>query len=380
MKNILINASNLQVGGAIQVAVWLIGSYLNSGGTQYSFLVSPVIQKQLVLAGITQDANVFVIDKSPARSLKARRYILDLESKIKPDLVYTIFGPAYVKFKSKHLMGFAHPWVIYANLATFFRVHKYRLGEICCSILRNIYIGLWARCATYWLFETESAKNNFAKRFGLAKERMYVISNCCADAYWEEDGKKSSEIAKFFKEECFNILYFSAYYPHKNHAVIPYVAKKLRELGASFKFCFYVTLKASDFLALGKVAAQLGVSDCMVNLGYINIIDGPSLYNFSSLCFIPSLLEVFSASYVEAMVSKVPLLVSNFDFAREVCADAAVYVDIANIDEIARKIIEIRDDSKLRDDLINKGVNRAKKFPHAKERFELYRQLIEQLC
>ena len=76
----------------------------------------------------------------------------------------------------------------------------------------------------------------------------------------------------------------------------------------------------------------------------------PSLYNQVDCLFLPSLLESFSGTYVEAMYYGLPIATSNLPFATSVCSDSAVYFDpldckdifsclnlISGSQEIARK-------------------------------------------
>ena len=48
-------------------------------------------------------------------------------------------------------------------------------------------------------------------------------------------------------------------------------------------------------------------------------------YKKASCVFQPTLAEVFSATYLEAMAMGVPIITSDLDFARDVCGNAAYY-------------------------------------------------------
>jgi glycosyltransferase involved in cell wall biosynthesis len=56
----------------------------------------------------------------------------------------------------------------------------------------------------------------------------------------------------------------------------------------------------------------------------------------------PSLLETYGIPYYEAMYFSKPLIVSDLDFARDACGDAAIYFDPLNavsIVEAMRKMV-----------------------------------------
>jgi len=56
----------------------------------------------------------------------------------------------------------------------------------------------------------------------------------------------------------------------------------------------------------------------------------PALYASVDGMILPTLLESFSGTYVEAMHYGVPVFTSDRDFARDVCGDAAYYFDPLN--------------------------------------------------
>ena len=62
--------------------------------------------------------------------------------------------------------------------------------------------------------------------------------------------------------------------------------------------------------------------------------DVPSLYRQCDGLLMPTLLESFSGTYVEAMFHNIPIFTSNFDFARDVCKDGAMYFDPFDVQDI----------------------------------------------
>ena len=64
---------------------------------------------------------------------------------------------------------------------------------------------------------------------------------------------------------------------------------------------------------------QLEVEDLVKNIGPYHYSEISSHYAQADIVFVPSLLETFSATYLEAMVANKPLVVAQKDFAKEVC-------------------------------------------------------------
>ncbi|MHC4696108.1 MAG: glycosyltransferase [Planctomycetota bacterium] len=78
-------------------------------------------------------------------------------------------------------------------------------------------------------------------------------------------------------------------------------------------------------------------------------------YRNCQALFLPTLLESFTATYLEAMHFGVPILTSDLGFARHVCGDAAVYFDPWNPRPIRDAILRLRSDSDLRRELATRG-------------------------
>jgi len=67
----------------------------------------------------------------------------------------------------------------------------------------------------------------------------------------------------------------------------------------------------------------------------------PSLYAQSDALLMPTLLESFSGTYVEAMFHKIVILTSKLDFAEDVCGESAFYFDPTSPEDILASI-EVR--------------------------------------
>jgi glycosyltransferase involved in cell wall biosynthesis len=105
----------------------------------------------------------------------------------------------------------------------------------------------------------------------------------------------------------------------------------------------------------------------------------PLLYNAAKVLLYPSFYEGFGLPILEAMACGTPVITSNISSMPEVGGDAALYVDPGYLDDISEKVNECMTNEKLRQELIGKGLKRAKIFSWqrcAEETAEAYRQLI----
>ena len=111
-----------------------------------------------------------------------------------------------------------------------------------------------------------------------------------------------------------------------------------------------------------RTIKELEVSDSVILTGYVPEADLPALYS-GATCFVyPSYFEGFGLPPLEAMQCGAPVIVGNKTSLPEVVGEAALLVDPFDIDALAAAIGSVVNDSQLRTELANKGLQRAKLF------------------
>lgn len=90
--------------------------------------------------------------------------------------------------------------------------------------------------------------------------------------------------------------------------------------------------------------------------------DKEFLYNLASLFIYPSFFEGFGFPPLEALNCGVPVISSNNSSLPEVVGESAVMIDPDKPDEIFEIMKEIFSNQKLRENLIEKGIENSKKF------------------
>jgi glycosyltransferase involved in cell wall biosynthesis len=83
-------------------------------------------------------------------------------------------------------------------------------------------------------------------------------------------------------------------------------------------------------------------------------------YNNAALFVFPSLYEGFGLPPLEAMACGCPVVSSYTSSLREVCGDAAYYVDQYDINSISKGMLTVLTDKSLRETLRTKGYERAR--------------------
>lgn len=103
-----------------------------------------------------------------------------------------------------------------------------------------------------------------------------------------------------------------------------------------------------------------GLEDSIINVGPLSQQDLGAFYKHCDALVMPTRLESFSGTYLEAMHFGMPILTSDLDFAHEVCGDAALYFNPWNAESIRDAILTLKSRPELKQDLVAKGQARLR--------------------
>ena len=112
---------------------------------------------------------------------------------------------------------------------------------------------------------------------------------------------------------------------------------------------------------LKKIDSYTGIGQ-IIQTGYVDSDDIPTLYKEASIFLFPSHYEGFGIPILESMAAGTPVITSRNSSLPEVAGDAALFADENDIQDISQRIVEILEDEKLSESIIEKGYQRVKKF------------------
>ena len=149
------------------------------------------------------------------------------------------------------------------------------------------------------------------------------------------------------------------YYTHKNLEAIVETFDRYREQLHDVVVVLTISPdQGPRAAALLRKIEQRGLSRNLVNVGPLDQSELAAYYGCCRGLLLPTLLESFSATYLEAMRFGVPILTSDLDFARGVCGDAALYFDPRDPGCIRDAILQIKRDRGLAEKLVGNGKKR----------------------
>ncbi|WP_437614014.1 glycosyltransferase family 4 protein [Erwinia sp. V71] len=361
---LLVNASNLYVGGGVQVGVSVIEEFTEAG-IEFIAAVSPAVFEQLSSSAKKRSQ---VIKKTPSGlfNFSSRLQMDHLITSLHVTEVFTIFGPSYWNPKVKnHLVGFALPWLIYESSYIFSKLScKEKIKKIILSFLQPFYFKL---NATSIVCETRDVSDRVVKLLNFSPSNVHTVSNTISSVFTDTNKYDYQVLNKLpSKGEDIWLLTISHDYPHKNIAII----KELLELLPEY-YKFVLTV-GNEF----KNNIEERHHNRLIVLGKVSSAECPPLYEICDALFLPTLLECFSASYVEAMYMAKPIFTSNRGFAKTVCGNSAYYFDPLNAFDIAKTILQAYNEPLVMKNISSAGRSIVANMPSAAERARKYLSII----
>jgi glycosyltransferase involved in cell wall biosynthesis len=223
---------------------------------------------------------------------------------------------------------------------------------------------LVTRRASRILFVSKASRDTVLQSINLNPARTSVIYHGC-DPLFFKSARSSLNLYSFRRPY---ILTVSDIYTHKNYLrmldAFSLICQKDSDLGYDYVFA---GANLNETL-LNSIKQRMNCPDLSGRVHYLGGVPYerlPALYQQASLYVLPSQLETFGLTLVEAMASGVPVVASSTSSIPEIAGEAAVYFDPLNVDEIARTMRSVLQNQSLARKLIEVGKKRALEFSWA---------------
>lgn len=231
---------------------------------------------------------------------------------------------------------------------------------------------------------SESSKKDLEKFTGYPSERIFVI--------YEAAGEEFTRIKNGVLRRKYNlpeefILYVGDVNYNKNVGGLIRAVREVREVGGGRDTKLVLVGKAfleeglPEVGAIRKEIKRLGLEDCILLPGFVPPKDLVYFYNLAKVYVQPSIYEGFGLPVVEAMACGCPVICGKNSSLPEVGGEAAVYADVGDPTDLARKIVGTLGLSAGEYEGVRQKCQRqARKFSWektAKETYEVYEKTIE---
>jgi glycosyltransferase involved in cell wall biosynthesis len=158
---------------------------------------------------------------------------------------------------------------------------------------------------------------------------------------------------------------------------------RLVEAFESLDDSWRLVLAGSSGYGAETILARIGKSQARGRIevvGYVSPAELAELYRSASIFVFPSLDEGFGMPVLEAMAAGVPVITSNRSALPEVAGDAALLIDPEDTGALRAGLRKLAEDSGLRKELAQRGLERAAMFSWEKavrETWRVYGELLD---
>jgi len=228
---------------------------------------------------------------------------------------------------------------------------------------------------------SESTKKEIIKYYKVDSNKIRVVYLAAGEEFNPIKDVRKIEITREKYTLNKKYLFFAGTILNRRHVLESIQAfEKLLEKGLDYQFL----ISGRDFTRCPRQNIDKEVerinskfSNAIKRIKYIDNEDLVSIYQGAELFIWPSEYEGFGLPILEAMACGTPVLTTKMTSLKEVLGDYPIAVDNpSNVGEIKEKIMKILNDEKLKNEMIQKGLERAKSFSWQKTAQETLKSLI----
>ncbi len=205
---------------------------------------------------------------------------------------------------------------------------------------------------------SEYTKQSLIDNFHICHEKITVIYEGVSSIFQPLPKEKVQEVLQRYQITKPFFLAVGTLEPRKNYPVLLHAFRNF----ANDYILVIIGKKGWKAADIYQTIRTLQLEDKVKILGYVNINELPSFYNGAEIFIFPSIYEGFGLPLVEAMACGAPVICSNASCLSEIGGDAVKYFHPCDSEELKAKIQELLQSPQLRQELQEKGKNRARKF------------------
>ena len=270
-------------------------------------------------------ANKFYAEDYPGLDSRRLRYIVSFLIKIFTLGKYKASSSDYLKWSTRHALNKAKKIIAVSIFSKREIIKTYGVDE---DIIKVIYNGY--NTSLYRRVEDEKKIDRILGKYGIARPYFFYVGRL-------ERKKNTPTLVNAF-----------AILKGDNSEI----KEKLVLVGdASF-----------GFDEAKYIIEEFDLNSEIIMPGWVEEEDLPYIYSGAQAFIFPSKYEGFGIPIIQAMACGVPIICSNIPVLKEVAGEAAMFFNPDDKRDIAKAMVEIASNKKLRQELIIKGNKRVKEF------------------
>jgi len=209
-----------------------------------------------------------------------------------------------------------------------------------------------------------NSKRDLVDYFGISPTRVDVIYNGVSPRFRPDvPAEERERVAKKYSLRTPYLLFLGGERPHKNaQNVIRAFAEARRSRPDLPHVLALAGPMPKNTARIDALIGALDLGSAIARAGLIEEDDLPGLIAGADALLYPTLYEGFGLPVVEAMACGTPVLTSSTSALQEIAGGYAFLVDPLDVDAIARGIVALTTDPKIRSDYVELGRKRSLDF------------------
>ena len=274
-------------------------------------------------------------------------------SSFRPDVIIGLGNVGLLNPPCTQAILFHKPQLIYPLI---YQSQEIPLRKIHNKLLK-VLLKLCLKKTLIVFCQTNAAKMRFRKEFNFRRP-IYLCPNAVSSIVSDNVGSSISneyDLSKAVKGK-FVLFTLTRYYGHKNLERIVETFKRFKK-ELNDVVCL-LTIHPNQHPNVNRLIEQIKCYDLeshIINIGPIDQQNIGFFYRLSDSLFMPTLLESFSGTYLEAMWFEKPILTSDLDFARDICGSAAMYFNPFSCQSICDAILQLKNNHQVQKQIIDSG-------------------------
>jgi glycosyltransferase involved in cell wall biosynthesis len=225
---------------------------------------------------------------------------------------------------------------------------------------------------------SQTMTEDFRKHVRYPIDRVRTIYHGVSDRFSvETDSGCLAQAREEYELPAHFLLFVGHLYPQKN---FPTLARALTRVKDAIPHDLVVAGRPRwKFEGDLNLIRELGIEDRVNFLHYVPNDDLRLIYNLADCFVYPSFYESFGLAQLEAMACGCPVVGANAGAIPEVTGGAAMLFDPHSPEDLSRAILKVTCDRTFRNDLISRGLVRAREFTWeraARETLSVFKELV----
>ena len=258
-------------------------------------------------------------------------WVPSLLEKIDPDIVFTM-GNFATPTAIRQVLLLQNAHLIYHNERNVRKRLNWR--RTVDKRVRNYVFGQRLKYADVLLVQTETMRKRIQQIYP-QQSSVYLFPN----AYTQLAAQTDYQLPFVREPDVRYLMCLSRYYTSKNIEILVDVARLIQQRNLPYRIL--LTIDAGQHPNARRLLNGIRhgrLTNVIINIGTVPATSVRSLHGQVNGLVLPTLLESFSATYVDAMHFGLPIFTSRRDFSEEICGDCAYYFDPLSAEDILSTI------------------------------------------